>query len=60
MPQNQLQQGFQEKTLNEKYLHSLEFDKILEIVSKYANTAPGAENALRSGHFQIKTQLKKN
>ena len=59
MPQNQLQQGFQEETPNEKYLHSLEFDKILEIVSKYANTAPGAEKCLALRPFTNKDTIEK-
>jgi len=32
MPENQSQQEFKEKNHAEKYLHSLEFDKILEIL----------------------------
>lgn len=59
MPENQSQQEFKEKNHAEKYLHSLEFDKILEILSKYAATEAGMAKCLALRPFSNKDTIKK-
>lgn len=59
MPKTQEGQEFPETNLNEKYLHSLEFDKILEILSKYAITQAGSAKCLNLRPFSNKNTIKK-
>ena len=52
MPENQLKQAFvQNDTRENKYLHALEFDKVLELVSNCANTPLGKAECLNLKPF---------
>lgn len=59
MPENSSHQGFSDENPQEKYLHSLEFDKVLEILSKFANTEAGAAKCLALRPFSNKNTIEK-
>ncbi len=59
MPENSSYQGFSDENPQEKYLRSLEFDKVLEILSKFANTEAGAAKCLALRPFSNKNTIEK-
>ncbi len=63
MPENPLDKAFydnkNQETTENKYLRSLEFDKVLEILSGYANTPMGKAKCLELRPFSNKTTIEK-
>ncbi len=62
MPENRLEQTFEQtskEVQEDKYLRSLEFDKVLEILSECANTPLGKAKCLELRPFSNKTTIEK-
>ncbi len=62
MPENRLEQTFEQtskEVQEDKYLRSLEFDKVLEILSNCANTPLGKAKCLELRPFSNKTTIEK-
>ena len=60
MPENRLEQAFEDnKAQDDKYLRSLEFDKVLEILSNCANTPLGKARCLELRPFSNRTTIEK-
>ncbi len=63
MPENQPEQAFnanaENQNLQEKYLRSLEFDKVLELVAQCANTPAGKTKCLELRPFTNKNTIQK-
>lgn len=62
MPENRLEQTFEQtskEVQEDKYLRSLEFDKVLEILSECANTSLGKAKCLELRPFSNKTTIEK-
>lgn len=61
MPKNLLEQAFKDnnEAQEDKYLRSLEFDKVLEILSGYANTPIGKAKCLEIRPLSSKTTIEK-
>ena len=63
MPENQPEQAFnanaENQNLQEKYLRSLEFDKVLELVAQCGNTPAGKTKCLELRPFTNKNTIQK-
>ena len=62
MPENRLEQTFEQtskEVQEDKYLRSLEFDKVLEILSECDNTSLGKAKCLELRPFSNKTTIEK-